>query len=70
MNAPRSLSKAAIWGWPIALGVLTAIGLVAALFSDGGLGDQFAGVCLWVPALVGIWHGRLRRAPAVSAAQK
>ena len=24
-----------LWGWPIALGVLTGTGLISALFSDG-----------------------------------
>lgn len=67
MSSPREpLSAAAIWAWPIALGVLTSIGLVAALFSDGGLGDQVAGVCLWVPVLVGGWLGWLRRPPATA----
>ncbi len=51
----------AMWGWPIVLGVLTTIGLVSALFSDGGLGDMLAGVCLAIPAAVGIWYGWLRR---------
>jgi len=68
MSAPRNdLSAAAIWGRPIALGVLTSVGLVAALFSDGGLGDQIAGACLWAPALVGLWYGWLRRRPAACA---
>ncbi|WP_313570154.1 hypothetical protein [Comamonas terrigena] len=31
-----------LWAWPIALGLLTAIGLVAALFSDDGWGDHLA----------------------------
>ncbi|WP_172201238.1 hypothetical protein [Niveibacterium sp. COAC-50] len=67
MSSPREpLSAAAIWAWPIALGVLTSIGLVAALFSDGGLGDQVAGVCLWGPTLVGVWFGWLRRPPATA----
>ena len=42
-----SRSATAMWGWPIAMGVLTAIGLVSALFSDGGFGDMLA------------WGGRL-----------
>ncbi len=31
----RYLGTLAIWGWPLVLGILTAVGLVAALFSDG-----------------------------------
>lgn len=52
-----------LWGWPIALGVLTAIGLVSALFSDGGFGDMLAGVCLAIPTAAGIWYGWVRRTP-------
>ena len=61
MSNEGQLGFAAIWGWPIALGVLTTIGLVSALFSDGGLGDMLAGVCLAIPAAVGLWYGWLRR---------
>ena len=50
-----------LWGWPIALGVLTAVGLVSALFSDGGLGDAVAWVALGIPVAVGIWFGWCRR---------
>lgn len=60
-TTPRSFR--ATWGWPIALGLLTAIGLVSALFSDGGFGDLLAGVCLTIPTAAGIWHGWLRREP-------
>lgn len=55
------LGTVAIWGWPIVLGVLTTIGLVSALFSDGGFGDLLAGVCLAVPVVVGVWYGWMRR---------
>jgi len=50
----------ALWGWPIAMGVLTAIGLVSALFSDGGFGDMLAWVTLGIPAAVCLWFGWLR----------
>ncbi|MFG0601498.1 hypothetical protein ACF8PL_14270 [Delftia sp. WSY_4] len=63
MSGARHRGFLALWGWPIALGVLTAIGLVSALFSDGGLGDMLAGVCLAVPTAAGIWHGWLRGRP-------
>jgi len=42
------------------LGLLTSIGLTAALFSDGGFGDILAGFCLGVPVAVGLWFGWLR----------
>lgn len=50
-----------LWAWPIALGLLTAIGLVAALFSDDGWGDHLAALCLGIPVLMGLWFGWLRR---------
>lgn len=64
MSRARESRFLATWGWPIALGLLTAIGLVSALFSDGGFGDLLAGVCLGIPTVAGIWHGWLRRGPA------
>jgi len=69
MSERAALSNAAIWGWPAILGVLTSIGLVSALFSDGGLGDQVAGVCLAAPVAVAIWFGWLRRSPSLARSQ-
>ncbi|GGY34047.1 hypothetical protein [Pseudoduganella albidiflava] len=48
-----------LWGMPILLGILTAVGLVAALLGDG-LWDAVSGVALGLPVLLGIWHS-LRR---------
>ncbi|MCH2241392.1 MAG: hypothetical protein MK041_05560 [Aquabacterium sp.] len=59
--APPSPWAWSIWRWPVALAVLTTIGLVAALFSDGGAGDLLAGACLAVPVGVGAWFGWVRR---------
>jgi hypothetical protein len=64
MNGTRHRGFFSTWGWPIALGLLTAIGLVSALFSDGGFGDMLAGVCLGIPAVAGLWYGWLRRRQA------
>ena len=50
-----------MWRWPIVLGVLTAIGLVSALFSDGGPGDALAWVTLGIPVAAGLWFGWGRR---------
>ncbi|MBB3177291.1 hypothetical protein [Variovorax sp. Sphag1AA] len=50
-----------LWGWPIALGLLTVFGLISALFSDGGLGDVLAWFALGIPVAVGIWFGWCRR---------
>ncbi len=63
MSGAQHRGFLALWGWPIALGVLTAIGLVSALFSDGGFGDMVADVCLGIPTADGIWHGWVRRSP-------
>lgn len=61
MSARRSGWTWAIWRWPVVIGLLTSIGLVAGLFSDGGFGDAVAGVCLAVPAAVALWFGWMRR---------
>ncbi len=50
-----------MWGWPIALGLATAIGLTTALFSDGGVGDVIAWVALGLPVAMGAWLGWFRR---------
>ncbi|MDA7416554.1 hypothetical protein PGB34_09250 [Xenophilus arseniciresistens] len=50
-----------LWGWPLLLGLLTLVGLSTALFSDAGVGDWLAWVCLGVPALGCVWWGWLRR---------
>lgn len=44
-----------LWGVPVLLGVLTTIGLVAALLGDG-MWDAVSGVALSLPVLLGIWH--------------
>ena len=46
-----------LWGWPIVMGVLTTIGLISALFSDGGLGDAVAWIALGIPVAVCVWFG-------------
>ena len=51
-----------IWGAPILLGVLTTIGLIAALLGDG-VWDLVSALTLGAPVLVGAWYG-LRRQPA------
>ena len=61
-SAPRSAFWR-LWGWPLGLGVLTAVGLVCALFSDGGLGDWLAWLTLGIPSLACVWFGWMRRTP-------
>ncbi|WP_394781940.1 hypothetical protein [Undibacterium sp.] len=50
-----------LWGWPIALGMLTIIGLVSALLGDG-IWDYLSALSLGVPVAVGGWYS-LRRGP-------
>jgi hypothetical protein len=66
MSKMLHLGVFAVWGWPLMLGVLTVIGLVSALFSDGGLGDLLASICLGLPVVVGVWFGWLRRTAAAN----
>jgi uncharacterized membrane protein YjjP (DUF1212 family) len=48
-----------LWGWPLALGVLTASGLFSALVSDGW-GDTWSWFALGIPVAVMAWHARGR----------
>ena len=48
-----------LWGMPLLLGVLTIVGLMAALLGDG-VWDAVSGVALAIPVLLGAWHA-LRR---------
>lgn len=57
----------AIWGAPLLLAAVTAVGLVSALFSDGGAGDILAGVMLSIPVAVGVWYGYVRRGRCTSS---
>lgn len=45
-----------LWRAPIALGILTAIGLLSALLGDG-VWDQISAVTLGVPVAVAGWYG-------------
>jgi len=45
----------ALWGMPILLGALTAVGLVAGLLGDGWW-DLVAVAGLGAPVLAGAWH--------------
>ncbi len=53
----HSQSFGRMWGWPIALGLLTGAGLISALFSDGGAGDVVAWFALGIPVAVCAWFG-------------
>ncbi|WP_426175536.1 hypothetical protein [Massilia sp. TWR1-2-2] len=50
----------ALWGAPLLLGMLTALGLVAALLGDG-MWDTVSALALGAPVLAGAWFGLRRR---------
>jgi Fe2+ transport system protein B len=49
-----------MWGAPIALALLTIIGLISALVGDG-VWDHVSAVALGVPVLLCLWFGLRRR---------
>lgn len=51
----------ALWGVPLLLAILTALGLVSALLGDG-IWDGVSALALGAPVAVGAWFG-LRRPP-------
>ena len=52
---------ARLWGWPIALGLLTASGLITALVSDNW-GDTWSWFALGAPVAVMGWYAWRRPA--------
>jgi hypothetical protein len=46
----------AIWGWPVVLALLTAVGLLSALLGDGAW-DAASWVALGIPTGVCVWFG-------------
>jgi len=44
------------WAAPIALGLLTVVGLLAGLLADG-FGDVVSWVALGAPVATALWHG-------------
>ncbi|QTD44145.1 hypothetical protein [Ottowia testudinis] len=55
MTASSTSEFRRLWAWPIALGVLTASGLLSALVSDGW-GDAWSWLALGAPVAVMAWH--------------
>ena len=45
-----------LWGWPLAIAILSAVGLVGALVGDGAW-DWLAWVGLGVPCIAALWFG-------------
>lgn len=46
----------ALWRWPIALALLSAVGLVGALVGDGAW-DWLGWIGLGVPSVTAVWFG-------------
>ena len=50
------LSSSQIWGMPIAIGVMSAVGLISALLGDG-IWDTVSWIALAIPVAVILWYG-------------
>jgi len=48
-----------LWGWPVGLALLSAVGLLSALLGDGAW-DALSWAALGLPVAVAAWHA-LRR---------
>ena len=49
-----------VWRMPIGLGLLSAIGLIAALLADS-VGDVLSWAALAIPVAVAVWYGLVGR---------
>jgi hypothetical protein len=56
-----SRQRIRVWTAPIYLGVISSVGLIAALLSDDGLGDYLAWLALGIPVAVVLWYAPPRR---------
>jgi len=45
-----------LWGWPLAIAILSAAGLIGALVGDGGW-DWLAWIGLGMPTGAALWFG-------------
>ena len=66
MTAHRRGFQWRLWGAPIVLGVVSAVGLVAAPLGDGAY-DAVSWLGLGLPVAVSLWFGWGRRAKASPA---
>ncbi len=55
-----------VWGWPIVVGVVTLVGLIAALLADG-VWDVLSAFALGVPTLLCAWFAFVPRKAATKA---
>ena len=53
--SPERLTARHVWGMPVAIGVLSAIGLVSALLGDG-MWDALSWAALATPVAVVFWY--------------
>lgn len=49
-----------MWGAPILLAILTAVGLISALLGDG-VWDHVSAVALGIPVVLCVWFGLRRK---------
>ena len=64
----RMLSNTQIWGAPVAVGLVSLVGLAAALLADG-VGDVVSWIALAVPVAIsgwGLWFAGRRRGERTS----
>lgn len=62
MKAPPVLSWR-VWRWPVALNVITIVGLIAPLIGDG-YWDVVSWVVFGLLVAVSLWYGRFRGYPS------
>lgn len=60
MSRPQRIR---VWTAPIYIGVISTVGLIAALLSDDGFGDYLAWLALAIPVAVVLWYAAPRRSP-------
>ncbi|MBA3625362.1 MAG: hypothetical protein H0W48_13120 [Methylibium sp.] len=54
MSRPQGRGRVRLWRAPVALGVLTALGLIAALLADGAV-DALSAAALAAPLATAAW---------------
>jgi hypothetical protein len=63
MTTPTSWT---LWGWPVAIALVSAVGVVGALVGDGAW-DWLAWIGLGVPTFAALWFGLRGRGPRADA---
>ena len=60
MTRRTAQTQGRVFRWPLGLGVVTIVGLVAGLLGDGGF-DVLAWLGLGIPLLVCMWASMIRQ---------